>query len=146
MKTYVALKQKDGEEKRAAVVPDGFCELEWHDRRYTFFIEADRRTVTGISSIPDKRDWVKKIRIYQEFYHSRIFQQRYNAPSFRVLTVTTGDRRLTNLKAATEEVGGRNRFWFTTFDEIEAEDALMAPIWRIANRDGTFALIESPHE
>ncbi len=54
----------------------------------------------------------------------------------RVLTVTTSQQRLANPKAVTERAGGGVMFWFTTFDLGNAENALSAPFWRMAGREG----------
>ena len=59
----------------------------------------------------------------------------------RVLTVTTGEKRLASLKAATEQTGGRARFWFTTFECIKSCDVLVNPIWQVASKEDSYALI-----
>jgi hypothetical protein len=58
-----------------------------------------------------------------------------------VLTVTTGERRLANLKKITEEAGGKSRFWFTTFEQLTSNTALNQPIWQIAGREGEYSLV-----
>jgi hypothetical protein len=57
-----------------------------------------------------------------------------------VLTVTTSDKRLANLKAVTEKVGGMGRFWFTTFGRVREADPIADPIWFKAGSDELFAL------
>lgn len=37
-----------------------------------------------------------------------------------------------NLKRATEEAGGRRRFWFSSLAEVIDENVLSANIWQIA--------------
>lgn len=58
----------------------------------------------------------------------------------RILTVTTGQKRLENLLAITEEVGGKARFWFTTFERILHADILVDPIWNVAGADSLRSL------
>jgi len=50
-----------------------------------------------------------------------------------VLTVTTGEKRLDNLRRLTEEAEGKVKFWFTTFDQLTPETVLTAPIWQVAS-------------
>ena len=59
----------------------------------------------------------------------------------RVLVVTTSRTRLRNLKAATERVGGGRQFWFATLDQIKPETVLHAPLWQLAGREGSYALL-----
>lgn len=143
MKAYVTVKNSVGKEQKVALVPDGYFVLQQADGpQQHHFIEADLRTLVGQSSKSGRRDWARKIRVYLAFYAKGLFKKRYQARSFRVLTVTTGQTRLDNLKRITEEEGGRNRFWFTTFDEVATSCALTDPIWQIANREGKHALLE----
>jgi hypothetical protein len=54
--------------------------------------------------------------------------------------VTTSERRLVNLKAITEQAGGRSRFWFTTASLASAGDILTGLIWQVAGYAGAYAL------
>ncbi len=98
---------------------------------YHHFLEIDLRTVTGAASTWGKRDWARKVSAYLEYYRSGKYQQRYKTKGLRILTVTTGEKRLANLKAAAERVGGRARFWFTTLEQVRTSDVLTDPIWRL---------------
>ena len=71
-----------------------------------------------------------------------LYEARYGTRHGRILTVTIGERRLANLKAITEEVGGKARFWFTTIERIRAGDILTDPIWWVATRNTIHALVE----
>ena len=143
MKEYVNLKDASGKTQRVALVPDGYFSLSsTHGPLQHHFIEADLRTMVGQAGTPDRRDWKRKIQVYLAFHSQKIFRERYGARSFRVLTVTTGQGRLDNLKRITEEAGGKNRFWFTTYDQLCADSVLTRPIWQIANREGKYALLE----
>ena len=46
-----------------------------------------------------------------------------------------------NLKVATEDVGGENRFWFGVLSELTAEAILTDPLWTVAGRDNPSILI-----
>jgi len=65
----------------------------------------------------------------------------HEGKGFRVLTVTTTQKRLEHLRQATEAAGGQNRFWFTTFDQVTPETVLTAPIWQVAGADKCYALL-----
>ena len=140
-KAYVTLKETKQEEQRVALVPDGYFHLRQQQHHSHYFLETDMCTVVGLSTKSGRRDWAKKIRSYLAYTDSGQFQERYHAQSFRVLTVTTGERRLANLKKITEEVGGKARFWFTTFEQLSSETALSQSIWQVAGREGLYSLI-----
>jgi len=68
------------------------------------------------------------------------YTERFGTHSLRVLTVTTGERRMANLKRATEEVGGGQMFWFTTIEEAQPDTILTAPIWQVVTAQDTFII------
>lgn len=141
MKDYVQLHDIGSDEAPVALVPDGYFCLKLGNRQQHHFLEADMGTVIVAWGNPDRRAWAKKIHTYLKYHEHGQFQQRYQANSFRVLTVTTGERRLTHLKQVTEEAGGKARFWFTTFSQLTPETALSQPIWHIAGREGVYSLL-----
>ena len=61
--------------------------------------------------------------------------------SLRVLTVTTSEKRLSNLKLVTESAGGRELFWSSTFDQATAESVSTDPIWQVAGEGGLKCLL-----
>ncbi len=141
MTDVVTLRGPQGRIQRAAVVPDGYFILDTVQHRYHHFLEIDLRTVTGAASTWGKRDWARKVSAYLEYYRSGKYQERYKTQSLRILTVTTGEKRLANLKAATEESGGRARFWFTTFEQVRKSDMLTGVIWQKAGESGLHTLV-----
>lgn len=143
-KDYVVLTGPQGGTKRATVIPDGYFVLEMGAYRHHHFLEVDRRTETGAAKTWGQRDWARKIAAYIEYHGSGKYLERYGTRSMRVLTVTTGERRLANLKAITEKIGGKSRFWFTTFDRITPETVLTAPIWHVAGRTEPTSILEAP--
>lgn len=137
----VAIVDEHGQLHETTVVPDAYMSLRVEgDHGLYFWIEADRATMTVQSSSLQKRSWARKIRSYQAYVQSQPFARLYPTTRIRVLSVTTTAERLDNLKAATESVGGQNRYWFTTYDQLRPETALDGPIWHIAGRDGVHAL------
>jgi hypothetical protein len=135
-----------GKPRKVAVVPDGYFYLKTPQYEFHFLLEADRRTVVGQYSRWGGKDWARKVRAYlayftpQENGQPSLYQQRFGTPKLRILTVTTGLTRLENLKRVTEQVGGKSRFWFTTFDQVTPETILTEPIWQKAGQEGHFRL------
>lgn len=73
-----------------------------------------------------------KVLAYQAYIASGQYEQRYGTRSLRVLTVTSGPKRLENLKREAEQVKGGRVFWFTTVDRIAASTVVGTPIWQVA--------------
>lgn len=131
--------------RRVAVVPDGYFHLQ--NPEFHFVLETDRRTVVGQYSRWGGKDWSRKVRAYIAYFtppapgQPSIYEQRFGTSKLRVLTVTTGPTRLENLKHITEQAGGRDRFWFTTFDQLTPQTVLTEPIWQKAGAAGQFRLV-----
>ena len=140
MKDYVAFRGPEGGTYKAAIVPDGYFHLETAEYSFRFFLEADRGTVTGQWDRYGRRSWARKVWAYLEYYRSGMYEQRYGSSKGRVLTVTVSERRLATLKRITEEAEGRDRFWFTTFDQISPETILTGRVWQKAGYSGLFTL------
>lgn len=121
-----------GIQQMATVNPDGYLVLTQigSPTVHRAFVEADR----GTESLPR---WGEKVARYLAYMHSDAFRKRYHARKpFRVLTVTTGDQRLTHLKEVTEKAGGKHWFWFTTYKAIqEPKHALFHPVWHMTGTD-----------
>jgi hypothetical protein len=141
MKDQVTIETTEEKQQQIAIIPDGYFHLRDGQRDYHYFIEADMRTMVGMSSKSGRRDWAKKIRSYLIYKDSGKFQERYEAKSFRVLTITTSEKRLQHLKQITEEVGGLSLFWFTTFKKIHTSNPLSESIWQVAGRAGEYSLL-----
>lgn len=143
IKDKVVLKGKGGAHLRAAVVPDGYFRLKTQGDSYNFFVEIDRGTVTGETTEWGRRDWGRKVKVYLEYHRSGLYEKRYRTADMRILTLTTSETRLSNLKRITEEAGGKARFWFSTYERIRGGDILTDSLWSVAARDGSFCLTGS---
>lgn len=126
-----------GRRESVPVVPDSFFTVIAHGRRYPFFLELDRGTMTLAR-------FKIKVQGYTAYYRSGAYQERYGLRSMRVLTVTLGEERLAHLKAATEGAGGREWFWFALLGELRPETVLSAPVWWVAQRQERAPLIRPP--
>lgn len=116
------------------VRPDGYLVYQAAGRRMDAFVEADLGTVTNLR-------WRVRVEAYVAYRLSGAFRNRYGVPLFRILTVTTTRRRLLNLVRATEKVGGRSMFWFTTWDDLAAHSPLSS-IWFVAGSSGASPMSE----
>ena len=118
-------------QRLVAVLPDAYLVIGVPVGDLHFFLEYDR----GAEHL---RYFKRKMAAYVAYYRTGKCDARYGTNRIRVLTVNEGGRtgagrkRLANLKRATEEVGGRRRFWFGSLLDVASEDLLSAPIWQVA--------------
>ena len=143
----LVLTTREGRKQTARLVPDGYFILRTsapEEHIYHHFLEVDRATETGISSDEARRTWTRKIRLYLEYYRGgkeSHYYARYGTFTGRGLTVTTSERRLANLKHLTEQAGGKQRFWFTTFERLSPQHVLDHPVWELAGGQGVQPLL-----
>lgn len=109
--------------------------------RYFRFVEVDLGTEPIEASQYDRSSFIKKVLSYLEFYRSEQYQRLYGAKGMVILTVTTTERRLSSLLKATEQAGGRERFWFSTLDRIKEADILCDPVWSLITRPERSSLV-----
>ncbi len=104
----------------APTIPDGCFELASPTGPKLCFLEVDM----GTERPPV---WKKKVAAYLAFATSGMAAQRFGHSQFRVLVVTTNDRRLQSIRSViarfTEKV-----FFLTTFENIKRE-GLWSSIW-----------------
>lgn len=136
----------DGRIQETAVVPDAHARFEATDPLsgetswVQFFIECDMASEVVAATHLQRSSWQRKIRAYQAYFQSGAILARYRTNRVRVLTVTTSRARLASLKDVTEAEGGRSRYWFSTFSEINPGTILSAPIWFKAGDDAPVVL------
>jgi len=135
VKDYVRIEMQGGARRTMAVIPDGYFILNLGDRRAHFFLEVDRATLAN-------RRWGWRVQAYLVYARSGKYCERFGTRSLRVLTVTTGSKRLSNLKRTTERAGGGNMFWFAVLAETQPDKVLPEPIWQVASQQGFRALVE----
>jgi hypothetical protein len=142
----VTIKSHEGKISKASVIPDGFFTLKKGSMSYSYFLELDRSTETGEYSTFGRRDFARKIRTYGAYLTPQadgtsMFEKRYHLNQVRILTITTGEKRVDNLKMITERVGGANRYWFTWMKQCTPDTILSKEIWQIASREGLYSLM-----
>lgn len=131
-KDEVTVTGPEGRGHRVTIGPDGYVALTDRDgsTQHRAFVEADRATESLTR-------WREKVTGYLAYFRTPAFRDRYHARKpFRVLAVTTTPERMKNMKAVTEEVGGRSWFWFTTYAAIAQPGAvLFTPVWYMAGAE-----------
>ncbi len=118
--------------------PDGYFILKLPGGQQAhFFLEVDQGTMTNAR-------WQEKVRAYNEFRQSGRSKRYYDTRNFRVLAVTTGERRLANLKRATEQARGDHYFWFTTqaVVNIWQPETILEVVWSVAMKEERQSLFE----
>ncbi|MFC1959371.1 replication-relaxation family protein [Chloroflexota bacterium] len=115
---------KKGKAKRR-VIPDGFCVIKSRGYHSRLLLEVDMRTEDN------PRFGEEKVLPGIAYVRSEGYAQRFGYKSGRWLVVTTGERRMLNLKQQAERVGETSArlFYFTTFAKVNASTVLTAPIW-----------------
>ncbi len=120
---------------RKKMIPDGYFAIDIFDGKYRlhegaararFLLEVDMATHDNPSFCKEK------VLPGIAYILSSSYQRRFGDNSGRWLIVTTGERRLLNLKRQVEaEAGeGASIFYFTTFDQVRPDTILSAPIWK----------------
>jgi hypothetical protein len=94
-----------------------------------------------MGTMTDKR-FKNKVSAYIIYKTEGYYEKRFGTASLRVLTVTTSQRRLRNLKRATERAEGRSLFWFTTFEALSAE-SIVGSVWHTAGREEVAKLFQN---
>lgn len=103
------------------LIPDGYVELSSPAGVLAAFIEVD----LGSEAL---RIWDGKIEHYIQLALSGEFERIFGHRQFRVLVVTTGQRRLTHIRQRIAE-RTRSVFWLTTFADLEAQGT-WSTIWQ----------------
>ncbi len=135
----VWIEAQPGQRRRVALVPDAYFRLIAGRQRASFFLEADRATEA-------QGRWTHKVRAYLAYVRSGAYLRRYGSRCLRVITVTTGERRLANLMRTTRQVcdpHSRALFWFATQEQIAPQTVLHAPIWRVPGQEQAATLLPS---
>jgi hypothetical protein len=131
---YVTIRTAMGRIQSVSVIPDSFILLDTPRGKAAFCLELDRGTMTTAR-------FKTKVEAYMAYYSSGGYQRRYGTRSLRVLTVTPSQGRVASLRRVTEAAQGKQRFWFTTLDQISPVSVLTRPIWEVATKPEREALI-----
>ena len=120
----ISFKNMQGKWLKGQVRPDGFFIIQKmiDSKPFAFLLEMDMSTKDNPRFIREK------VLPGIAYLKSDVYRQRFGVPYGRYLVVTTGRKRLFNLKEQTEQVGGNKLFYFTTFDAVQPTTVLTDPI------------------
>lgn len=116
-----------------ANVPDRVFGLDFTQerKRVYFFLEADRATMPIVRSNLQQTSMQRKFLSYYHGHRAQLHQQRFGIGNFRVLTVTSGTKRMASMIDAVKQITdgkGSNLFLFTdaatlasTYDVLSLE-------------------------
>ena len=120
----------NGKTRKRQVRPDGFFTLlpPHNTSPLAFLLEID------MSTEDNPRFAREKVKPGVAYLKSQAYRQRFGLRYGRYLVVTTGQRRLANMKTQTVRSGGTGLFYFTTFAELTPETIFTDPIWHLAGK------------
>jgi hypothetical protein len=105
-------------------VPDAFLVVRNHTtgKAYPFLFELDLGTESVAYQGALRADFARKVEGYLD-YTTKEFREEFgiDAPPI-VLIVADSDRRMASLRATTQRLGGRGRFWFSTLPRLRGMD------------------------
>lgn len=124
-----------GHQQRRRIIPDSFFHITRDDSDYAFLLELDMATEHN------PRVGRTKILPGLAYLGSEAYRERFGLQYGRWLFVTTGERRMHNMRAQARRLGARGEFYFTTFEQLTPETVLREPIWLMPDRDAPISLI-----
>lgn len=138
----ISYETRGGTSRKRQIQPDGFFVIHRllsggseEIEEYAFLLEIDMATEDN------PRFAREKVRPGVAYLGSRNYQERFGIDYGRWLVITTGERRLENMKDQTERAGGQELFYFTTFDLVSPATVLVRPVWRLAGSGGPAAIV-----
>jgi hypothetical protein len=102
------------------LIPDGYFELGSQQGFRPTFVEVD----LGTEAVPVL---VKKASLYLQLATSDEFSKSFSRSQFRVLVITTSQRRLQNIRQEIARLTDKI-FWFAVLDVVTA-DRFWGPVW-----------------
>ena len=120
-----------GRSYRLGIEPDRVFGLRFEGEpdeksRAFFFLEADRGTMPVVRKGLSRTSFLRKLLAYQETWRWGIHKAHLAIPNFRVLTVTSGRKRVEHLVAACRTLSGASSrlFLFTDRETLGRGDVL----------------------
>jgi hypothetical protein len=126
--------------QRLAIIPDGFFAIQQKGQYHHFFLEADRSTMTT-------KRYLRKLRAYWLWWKTGGHQRKFNIPRFRVLTLTTSEKRMENLRNLARQADDGKRgspmFLFACEKSFRIEDpaTILNPIWQTPGNEAWHRLV-----
>ncbi len=128
----------DGKQARRFVRPDGYAVVKHGSYVARLLLELDRATEHN------PRFGIEKVIPGIAYIRSDGYRKRFGFNSGKWLVITTSERRLQNMKRASERVAGSNAglFYFTTLDRVAADTLFSAPIWYRGGEEKPLSLFQ----
>lgn len=104
----------------APIVPDAFFQVQSAERTISSFLECDLGGESG-------KVWLQKIEAYLAFATTGEFQRTFGEQQFRVLVVTTTDRRVRLIRSLVLRYTDKI-FWLSTFESIN-RNGFWSAVW-----------------
>ena len=133
---------------KLGVVPDRVFALEYLDQkgqlhRVYYFLEADRDTLPVVREKLSQTSFYRKLLAYEATWTNKVHQRHLGVHRFRVLTVTTGAKRVNSLlEACLRLQRGQGLFLFA--DESVLQKELLAAVWQCGKDGSLSALVDLP--
>jgi hypothetical protein len=129
-----------GKKSSRSIRPDGYFSIEHQpqfgrNKPFSFLLEID------MGSEDNPRFAREKVLPGVAYLKSSKYAERFGQPYGRYLVITTGRRRMLNMKAQAERHNGKNLFYFSTFDAIHAETVISGPVWMLAGHQELRSII-----
>ena len=124
--------------REIGVVPDLVFGLQFADgTRRCFMVEIDRGTMPITRSDINQTSFERKMRVYATAHAAGQHQRQLNWKTFRLLTITSDDRRMNSMLECAKSLRGPGRsaaslFFFATFDDGTDTDPI-AHAWTMGN-------------
>jgi len=136
----ISHKTSAGKKTSRTVRPDSYFVIERQPRigrckPFAFLLEVD------MASEDNPRFAREKVRPGAAYLKSTQYAERFGLRHGRYLVITTGRRRMLNMKAQAERHGGKGLFYFSTFDAIQAETVISEPVWMLAGHQELRSII-----
>jgi hypothetical protein len=122
------------------VIPDRLISLATEQARWNFAIELDRGTMsngTPATRLVDKTSYRRKLIGYFEAWKQGRHTEQWGFKSFRVLTITTSEKRISHMLAVQREItkgSASGLFLYSTADRV-AKHGVLGPAWISADSD-----------
>jgi hypothetical protein len=134
----------EGKRSQIGIVPDRLFSLARGLRtRSDFALECDRGTMDiKAKKLIGKSSYRKKLIAYYQLWKDDLHTKRWGFNAFRVLTITSSEKRMQNMIAVQREIVGEqgsNLFLFTTPERLKDKSPL-ADVW-VSGKGETIALL-----
>jgi hypothetical protein len=134
----ISFETSAGKKASRTVRPDGYFTIKRQsgsNKPFSFLLEID------MGSEDNPRFAREKVRPGVAYLKSEQYAERFGQPFGRYLVVTSGERRMHNMKAQAERNGGSGIFYFSTFADLATGCVLTAPLWLLAGHQERRAIV-----